>query len=399
MDFVDTTLQRHHASNIQKFCLYTDRHMNASRVCSWIENLGRCNVEDLSLYLDLDEDFFVPPSLFTSESLIKLELSAPSCDSCSMPIHLPNSFSCPKLKSLTLHQIQFTEDKCWNDQHFSNCPLLEDLTLEDCTWANVGNFCISTPALKVLKFYAWDEYDNSLQDCALQINAPNLVSLTYFGRVSKDYVLSSFPKLESAEVLLCSYGVRRVKKIGYGAAASKIFQALSHVQCLEMHVESLQALPTVDDLVHALPVYHNLERLILKEGLTTDNSLISLLKAVPNLRWLDFEESCICIDENKEEEHEWAGHMLTAGWMFQHLDSVSIGRFRGTAREMRWVKLILKNAKTLKAVILDLNSVDAINREVHMAELLSLPRASDRFFDPHDLCIIDELLNAKLSSA
>ncbi|XP_026433885.1 F-box/LRR-repeat protein At3g26922-like [Papaver somniferum] len=92
---------------------------------------------------------------------------------------------------------------CWNAQHFSNCPVLENLSLEDCSLSDMRNFCISIPTLKLLKVYTWDE--DGLQDCAFKINAPNLVSLTYCGRVAKEYILSSFQTLESAEVLFCKY--------------------------------------------------------------------------------------------------------------------------------------------------------------------------------------------------
>ncbi|XP_026421208.1 uncharacterized protein LOC113317283 [Papaver somniferum] len=197
----------------------------------------------------------------------------------------------------------------------------------------------------------------------------------YCGSVAKEYVLSSFRTLESAEVLLYEYGgVQR--EIGYGVAVSKFFRALSHVQCLEIYAETLETLSTVDDFVNILPhVFHDVDELILKDGKTTDKSLFLLLKALPNLRWLVFEESCIA--GNKEVEHSWVGHMLTAGCMFQHLETVYIVRFSGNARQMRWVKLILKTANTLEAVILSLRSDDSINQEALMSDLQSLPRASD----------------------
>ncbi|KAI3900641.1 hypothetical protein MKW92_050572, partial [Papaver armeniacum] len=50
------------------------------------------------------------------------------------------------------------------------------------------------------------------------------------------------------------------------------------------------ALSIVNDFVNILPVFRVLKDLVLKEGKTTDKSLFQLFKAVPNLRWLVFEE-------------------------------------------------------------------------------------------------------------
>ncbi|XP_026420491.1 F-box/LRR-repeat protein At4g14103-like [Papaver somniferum] len=347
MEFVDRTLVLHDESNIQKCHLTTNEHMSASRVHLWIENLTRRNIQELELWLDQGKPFYIPLSLFRCESLNKLELIA------NNGTRLPRSFIFPKLKSLKLIGIQFTDNDCWKEQHFSNCHVLEDLILEDCTWFGVSNFCISTPTLKLWEICNLTWAEEGLQNCALEIHAPNLVSLTYCGTVAKEYVLSSFQTLESAKVHLCDYGnVLRKQHIGYAASI-------------------------IDDFVNILPVFHDVDELILKEGKnTTDKSLFPFLKAVPNLRLLVFEESCI--DDNKEKEHSWASHMLTAGCMFQHLQSVTFMRFSGNAREMRWVKLILKNAKALITIRLYLRSDDLINIKVLKSDFVSLPKASER---------------------
>ncbi|XP_026459947.1 F-box/LRR-repeat protein At4g14103-like [Papaver somniferum] len=197
MDFVDRTLRlRDASSNIQKIHIYMKQHFNASRVHSWISNITGRNVEKLDLWLNQREPFLIPSSLFTCESLITFELIA-----YFIPLSIPKSFSLPKLKSLTLCGFHFIDD-CWNQQHISNCPVLENLIL-DLNWFGVRNFCISTPVLKYLEIdHGVIEDDDGLQNCVLKINAPNLASLTYRGCVAKEYVLSSFQSLESAEVWL-----------------------------------------------------------------------------------------------------------------------------------------------------------------------------------------------------
>ncbi|RZC87513.1 hypothetical protein C5167_036053 [Papaver somniferum] len=295
MDFVDRTLRLHDASsNIQKACIYMNEHFNAS----------------------------------------KLELTASF-----IPLSIPKSFSLPKLESLTLCGFHFIDD-CWNEQHISNCPVLENLIL-DWNWFGVRDFCISTPALKYLEIdHGGIVHDDGLQNCALKINAPNLASLTYRGCVVKEYVLSSFQSLESAKVWLCDQYVPREQKTGAAAISS------------------------ADDFVNILPTFHNLEKLFLELEETTDKSAFPLLKAAPNLTHLIFNDD-VCFN--------------TSGMFVLCV-------FNGNARDMRWLKLILKNPEDLQTVTYRscVNSVFAECKEVPMSELPSLHKVSDNEF----LCMV-----------
>ncbi|RZC58674.1 hypothetical protein C5167_005978 [Papaver somniferum] len=161
--------------------------------------------------------------------------------------------------------------------------------------------------------------DDGLQDCALKINAPNLVSFTYHGWVAKEYFLSSFQTLESASVWIC---VPRGRKIG----AATIFVA--------------------HEFVNIVPIFHNLEKLLLELEVTIDKSVFPLLKAAPNLTHLEFNENI----HDKVEDEDWDGLMLTTRCLFEHLQSACFMFFNGNAREMRWLKLILRNAKVLHTV-------------------------------------------------
>ncbi|XP_026398192.1 F-box/LRR-repeat protein At4g14103-like [Papaver somniferum] len=376
MDFVDRTLLLHDtSSSIQKFHLHTNIHMSVSRVHSWISNITKRNVKELDLYLDFYEPFFIPLSLFTCESLIKLELALFDATD------LPRSFCFPKLKSLKLCGIQFTNDDCWNEQHFSYCPVLENLILEECTWFGVSNFCISTPMLKLLEIEN-NGFSDGLPDCSLKVHAPNLVSLSYYGCVAKKYVFSCFQKLKFARVCLtCKKGapweqnIAYRKNITYGAAVRRFIRAVAHVQSLTLYPEALKAVSIVYDLGNILPIFHYLKELILKVGITTDESLFWLLKAVPNLRVLVFEEG-IYHDEHGQEKDSWARLMLTEGCLFQHLQTLFLGSFNRDAREMRWLKLILESARSLQTISIS-DDMDAKSEEELISELQSLPRASE----------------------
>ncbi|XP_026398188.1 putative F-box/LRR-repeat protein At3g59170 [Papaver somniferum] len=296
--------------------LYTPGQNNVGEVEDGISELPDSLLHHILSFLD-------------TEYLAQTSISSPTFTT----IRVLKSYSLPKLRSLTLRGVEFTDE-----HHIYNCPVLENLILDCCTWFHVRSFCISTPALKLLEIDkgGWD-YDG-LQDCSLKIDAPNLVSLSYRTSVAKEYALSSFLTLESAKVgLYDEYDVPRGQKIG--AAGSKIFQALAHVKTLTIYDKTL-------------------EKLFLKLENATDKSLFPLLKAAPSLTRLIFKER-IC---DNVEDDSWDGLLLTAGCLFQHLMSVCFWFFDGNAREMRWLKLILRNAKALQRVI--------------MSEFPSLPKAS-----------------------
>ncbi|KAI3944079.1 hypothetical protein MKW92_005588, partial [Papaver armeniacum] len=134
-----------------------------------------------------------------------------------------------------------------------------------------------------------------------------------------------------------------------------------------------------DDFVNILPTFHNLEELILELVVvgTTEKSVFPLLSAAPNLTRLVF--TYYHIGDNVEED-SLDGLKLTAGCLFQHLRYVSFMRFIGHEREMRWLKLILKNAKDLQTVTIGayVNSIDAKIKELLMSVFPSLPKASGR---------------------
>ncbi|RZC81888.1 hypothetical protein C5167_044474 [Papaver somniferum] len=355
MDFVDRTLLLHDESNIQKFKLNLYSDMNASRVHSWIENVTRRNAEELSLDLSIpkgDLPLSIPLSLFNCESLTKLKLTA------SPSMCFPKKIFFPKLKSLTLWSIKFG-DGCWNEQPFSNCLVLEELFLYHCTWFGMTQFCISTPALKVLEINnELDEEETGLEGCDLKIHAPSLVSLSCRrGCVAKDYELSSFSTLDEAvvEFVFSDHESRRPENMSQ--VVSKFIQALSHVRYLSLHVAKDKVLSVANGFVSNPPTYHNLTALRLRQGATVDTLIFGLLRAAPNLR--DLFDCWSSHDEIEYDETED---------LFRHLQSVRFLESFGKERELRWAmtygfSFFVSNEKTKESV---------------RSELPSLPRASAR---------------------
>ncbi|RZC93689.1 hypothetical protein C5167_016318 [Papaver somniferum] len=82
-------------------------------------------------------------------------------------------------------------------------------------------------------------------------------------------------------------------------------------------------------------------------------------------------------EDDDNEDECWALDMVATRCSFlQRLMLVLFKKFTGNARELRWLKLIFKNAKDLKVVDISSDSVSHGKSNSVMADILSFPRAS-----------------------
>ncbi|RZC61767.1 hypothetical protein C5167_023532 [Papaver somniferum] len=275
----------------------------------------------------------MPLSLFTCESLITLKL-----DICTR-MYLPKYISCLRLKHLQLRGVDFS-DEYNSEQLFSKCPILEELMLQDCDWSGMRNFRLSAPALKILKICGvldhcrwYNPY--RLQGCALKIDAPNLVSLSYKCALAKEYVASGFQTLDDADLDFnfdknAGDATRRVYMIGLGAVASCFFQA-PHVKRLSISDRVLRVLSCAADLRNHLPTFHYLKQLNAEREAI--HSLVWRLGVkTQNSEGHDDNE-----DGNRDDD--WDPDTMTTGCLLLQLKSVSFEVFSGVAGEYRLTKL------------------------------------------------------------
>ncbi|KAI3886706.1 hypothetical protein MKX03_011128 [Papaver bracteatum] len=201
LDFVDRLLILRNMSPIHKFRFIYDRenwHFDPIRVKKWIATAVKCNVEAVILSMRYPKDT-LPVSLFTSESLIRLDIHFPDDIVHNEAIlDLPQSISFPRLRILRLSGIVF-QDGISVQQLFSSCPLLEDLCLVDCFWNKINLLSISAPALK---YFTLDNIllPSSMLSLDLKINAPNLMSIKYYDWLPLDLVVDKLPSLVHADL-------------------------------------------------------------------------------------------------------------------------------------------------------------------------------------------------------
>ncbi|XP_026380710.1 putative F-box protein At1g58310 isoform X2 [Papaver somniferum] len=354
---------RNQEANIKKFTFKCRLYMKPSRVTSSISFLLKCNVEEMKLHLDSKSFSIIPASLFTSKSLISLHLKETKV---TPRVGFPKYISLPKLKILTLNEITFT-GKC--EQLFAGCHVLEELNIWECTFA-MREFCISAPLLKTLVIDNSKRHAAEMEDCILNIHAHGLLSLKYTTAVAKDYVLSNFVAPVEAHFLFSLTGDETMEqKVNQNAAVSKLLGAFSHVKCLSVIAPPVHHLFVSEDLLNKLPTFHKLNRLELYH-VTSDGTVIELLKVSPYLENLVF---CLFVDEDYTDGDVEGFHTS-----FPHLKSVSfeVEDHDGHPRELRWMKLILKNAIALEkmSICYDLEGLE--RRQEFMEEIRNVPRAS-----------------------
>ncbi|KAI3843065.1 hypothetical protein MKX03_018320 [Papaver bracteatum] len=146
MNFMDTVLFLHEKPNIQKFYLDLDEVSDEPRVNRWISILMKRKVEAFCLYLNCSSTSSIfPLSFFTCDSLTLLDLCFDMRSSGKLII--PNTVYFPKLKILRLSYLSFA-DETSTRKLFSNCSMLEELRLSDCSLPE--GLCIVNPTLKHL---------------------------------------------------------------------------------------------------------------------------------------------------------------------------------------------------------------------------------------------------------
>ncbi|KAI3950626.1 hypothetical protein MKW92_006674, partial [Papaver armeniacum] len=218
MDFLDTVLYRHDKPNIKKFCLSGAHNFNESRLTKWLDTVIKRKVEELTLSKEFKKNKFVLPlSCFTCDSLTILKLNCVS-------FNVPNNVALPRLKLLQLRYLVLTNGREM-EKLFSNCPILEQLSLIYYDSLKSQVLCITNFALKNLHIRSC-EFINS----TMKIYAPNLSTISYTGEIPSDFVVDSFPSLSEAVIDVHSNAKYPAKK----NILINFFEKLSNVKLLKI---------------------------------------------------------------------------------------------------------------------------------------------------------------------
>ncbi|KAK9269655.1 hypothetical protein L1049_001433 [Liquidambar formosana] len=165
---VERVLILRDASIIKKFRLRCFASIDASHVHTWISAAIRHGVQELELSTH-STNIALPYCLFICESLTILKLGSGSI------LKVPTSIYFPNLKTFHLDQVTFIDDLS-TQKLFSNCPVLQELSLTECVWNNIKSTTIRVPSLKrlTIDYIPYCSVDVIL-DCEINVYAENLI--------------------------------------------------------------------------------------------------------------------------------------------------------------------------------------------------------------------------------
>ncbi|KAF8029621.1 hypothetical protein BT93_E2136 [Corymbia citriodora subsp. variegata] len=130
-NFVERVLVLPGSAHIKRFDLSCDVLGNASGVSLWVSTAVKWNVKECFVDLsDIQGDFVLPYLLVHLHNTDRMELSIP------LALKLPSQICLANYKRST-------------EQPLSS-PVLEELSIEDCTWDNPQTLTIHAPMLKFL---------------------------------------------------------------------------------------------------------------------------------------------------------------------------------------------------------------------------------------------------------
>ncbi|XP_076911982.1 F-box protein At4g22280-like [Bidens hawaiensis] len=227
------------------------------------------NVQQLNVVCLDHKDIELPPSLFSSQSLKHLSLTAGTYCGYHCFITPTSTWELPVLTTLDLHYVTLCNDQADKCVGFiSKCPNLINLTLKRFkTMGSETGFGVSHPRLSNLTLedgYLYNKVVNvtapqlenlTIRFCCMElvIYAPALVSLFYTGAKSFHLTTDGFHSLEKADI--CVY-------YPHAHQIACLLQHLHNVKFLKLNLEIVEILSsTADQILHQPSPFVNLTSL------------------------------------------------------------------------------------------------------------------------------------------
>ncbi|GAB2294382.1 hypothetical protein Dimus_028589 [Dionaea muscipula] len=298
-----------HKVNIKKFHLRMtdyDVDMDDFLVKSWIAFAVSRGVEELKLCIDDDEYEYdwsyydwAPGSLFISQTLVVFNLTRGG----TLP-RIPSSVWLPSLKILHLTEIQRLDSSSMT-RLFDGCPLLQDLSLDWCTWEEGQIYTIRAPMLRHLKIKtaSLEDIYSPTSRPKVEFEVPRLKCFEFIGELLELYCIKSATALATAHIttnddIRSDCIISLIRGLSNATTVKLFDSAYGEVpECEEISYHS-QPLPD-------LPIFSNLLELEVRHGpryseVVLPQILQHLLSKSPNLETLVFKGFPYCYEDLRE---------------------------------------------------------------------------------------------------
>lgn len=369
MDFIDRILAFPNRPPIVRFKLGCYQCIDHKRVDNWICALKRHGIQDLELRLgnnddsyesddewDYDGGIFVPPSLFSCESLVKLKLVLDWKDEALI---VPARVRFPKLK--VLHIVAYAIDDKSDKRLFSRCPVLEELLLlgfQDSEDAS-SNLNISIPTLKSLII-------ESFWIKKLVINAPKLEHLSYHEPMfSKKIVFKNVLSLAAVVINFKSDWPRK----HFVLAMKQLLGGIQNTQSLQIDFDTLSSL---ESYKVPIPVFPKLTHLNFG-GCAGYPDFAGMHYFLASANFLE----TLVIKEFPCELFTAINTNLVVTCLSTSLKNIELSGFRGLDLQVKILKYFLIKGKVLEKVTIRVPK-KAEEMPKITEKLLSLPKVSEK---------------------
>ncbi|XP_023757467.1 F-box/FBD/LRR-repeat protein At1g78750 [Lactuca sativa] len=324
--------------HLESFRLWCANINSMLTIRHWIHAAVMRKVKLLDLMfcpIDESEDIRVPHSLVTCGSLEVLKLCLLGCRLC-----LPNITGFQALRVLELTQVDLFGDDLLK-YFLEGCPLLEDLSLRDCS---AYSLVISSPKLKNLRIDNREEVTDEDLDLdwkmclSLTISCPKLVYLKLTGYVAMKFLFDSLYSLKKAVI-------HAQDLFRFEESTDDLFRNMSKVESLSISLLCVEQYYWSDeDEPISLP---NLKTLELKVDAL--HMLIPFLKCLPDLVSLHliFPKNVYGLDMWNQDEASAA----TMSILTRHLKKVEFLEFDEEKPKLDLARALLEHGNELEGMV------------------------------------------------
>ncbi|KAJ4706769.1 F-box protein [Melia azedarach] len=357
-NFVNRVLVLSYPVDINKFSLHCCKLRYLTYLHSWVSIVIMRNVREIELSIKIpccSMRVKLPESIYASKTLEILKLNS------DFAIKLPPSGLCfPSLKILHV-EIDNRVDN-FTETLFSNCTVLEDLSIMVHLYRDFATFNISSRFLKrlTLKFLCEDDLD--LLSHRVVITAPNLdylsiidwppVSYMLYELHSLTKVIVDFSLLYTADTfleILNDPSVRQYYSDDAAKCAVQLLKGITSTKFLSLSHSTISGL--LDwSAVDFFPTFLNLTCLEMEVFNFRCWGLLSVIfSGAPNLESL-------LLGRDIGFDCKWTKPHFVPDCLLSRVKTIKIRGFEGEKDQFKLIKYLLKNGQVLDTLIIILQS-------------------------------------------
>ncbi|XAR59365.1 hypothetical protein NMG60_11015184 [Bertholletia excelsa] len=317
----------------------------------------------------------LPPTLFTSETLVHLKLGGSLC---RVDIYLPPSQEVrfPNLKTFSI-RLHKPSDQLARKLFSNTCPSLQSLRIDAFLARGSGrkvNFDICAPQLRKLEIIlcrAVKRNGSGGDQSTVVIEAPLLQYLSI-----SDKLLARYSFKNSSSELLRTY-IDNGERLQATATLShdrndllsELVRGICNVKCLELSYRTTRALQCASN--YGPLVFPNLTRLELQIKVHC-SLLLDLLRRTPLLQFLSISIQDTGFREERDDDCSAAGgDGEVPGCLVSSLEIIQVDKFMGHKEIVDLVIYFLENSLVLNKLILycqdlDSSQVEKLQTQLHL---------------------------------